>query len=315
MLFRILLLFIFVVSGCSLFNQKQKRGELFKADLLLSPSADLQGNSPAAAPTPPPGPALYVHQKTYRRGTLQLLYLASQPARKVDSPTFQLIDEAFREYPVRAVLIEGIDAAQAADAEGLQSHVLAKAKDGYYPNGETSYAIEMAYKHDLKFFGGEPDKTLVFKELAKKSYSEVDLLGFLFVRQVPSAIVAKEIDGIPIEAYFKKYTGAQKHAYQLGPIEFSYKDFLAWYKEKNGKEFSKNALSSAEAEPLDNGKLFTQKLSADFNRIRDENFLRQSSKLLKRYKNLLVIYNSARYRMQKKAIEATLGRADAVLKR
>ncbi|MNL60313.1 hypothetical protein D3C87_1841120 [compost metagenome] len=84
-------------------------------------------------------------------------------------------------------------------------------------------------------------------------------------------------------------------------------ELLVWYKNQSGHDLSVN-ISNQESAPYKNGKLLTQRMSADLGQLRDKFTLGIIEKLLSRYKEVAVIYGSGHFFTLRKSFEASLGK-------
>ena len=83
-------------------------------------------------------------------------------------------------------------------------------------------------------------------------------------------------------------------------------DILRWYKNKLDKELSID-VSTEEVAPLIDGKLLTQKISADVGFIRDHFTLQIIEQLLKQYKKVLVVYGAGHFITLRQSLDAAFG--------
>ncbi len=248
-------------------------------------------------------PALYKFTKDDR----QLWYLASSHGTDSTSDTFKFIRHVFNLQKIDIVIVEGFETDLGINPRAISSYIFEGKKDTFYPNGESSFAIENAIIKNVPFIGGEPSDKDIYKSILEKNYSAQDVIGFNFVRRIPQLKRSGLITNLSsIEPQFSSYLKTKQKDFGIKDIKFTFEDFKNWYKNKQGKDLSLESGEKGETAPMD-GPYFTQKISKVITTIRDEHILKTINGLLKKYRNVFIAYGSSHYRVEHKTLKAALG--------
>lgn len=247
-------------------------------------------------------PALYEFK--YKEKTL--LYLASQHSNKITDPTFQLIKTASDRRP-DIFILEGFSKDLGISPASVISAVLDGIKDGFYPSGEAAYAVQLANDTKIPFVGGEPSDLFILKRIEAQKYSVNDLLSFNFVRRMPQINRSGELNAKSVESSYNEYIKAKAQTLEYKGPTYTFQEFKKWYRDKQGKEFSNLSGEKGETAPIDKGSYFTQKISLEVTRARDEHILQTIAEMLNQHDRVLVIYGSSHYRIQHEALKKVLG--------
>lgn len=252
-------------------------------------------------------PALY----EFKRHGKTLWYLASKHSNSVDAPGFKLIEWAMENRSPDIIILEGFGSSLGLNPKDIAYAALEGAKSGFYPSGEVGFAIEKALERKIPFIGGEPSDRAIFNSAIRRGYSANDLLSFEFVRRMPQINRSGELKGKKIETIYSDYIRSRAKTYQIEDTVLSFDEFKKWYSAKQGKEFSLSSGEKGETAPIDSGPYlgpyFTQKISIDLTRDRDEHIISTIGEMLTRYNNVLIIYGSSHYRIQHEALKQTMG--------
>ena len=165
----------------------------------------------------------------------------------------------------------------------------------------------MATGRAVPFAGGEPSDKSTLEIVRKKGFSANDLLSFEFVRRMPQINRSGDLKKKDIETIYLEYVQSKAKDYKIKEATFTFEQFKAWYANKQGREFSLTSGGQGETAPLDEGPFYTQKISLEVTRGRDENILSTIAGMLNKYNNVLVIYGSSHYRIQHEALTNALG--------
>jgi len=248
-------------------------------------------------------PALYKFENNQK----SLWYLASNHSTDASSDTFRFISYVFDTHKVDIAIVEGVESDLGLNPKGLKEQLLADKTSTFYPNGETSFIIELASVKDIPFIGGEPSDKDIYKALIKKGYSAQDFIGFYFVRRIPQEKRSKEVTSLlSLEKSFTAYSRNKAKALGIENFIFSFTEFRTWYKNNQGKDLSLASGDQGEAAPID-GPYFTQKLSKIITTIRDEHILTTIGEMLNTYQNVFIVYGSSHYRVEHRALKKALG--------
>lgn len=248
-------------------------------------------------------PALY----EFKKGPVELLYLASNHVTDPKSETFRLIEYAFAKKSFRLIIVEGFETSLGQSPVEIKNAILSGNTKDFYPNGEPSYAVELAVRNGIPFIGGEPNDKQIFLSVKSGGYSVEDLIGFNFVRRIPQLRrQRKVIDMATLESEFKWYSKAKAKDFGVEDLTFNFEAFKKWYSSKQGKNLSLESGEKGETAPMD-GPYFTQKLSKIITTARDENIVNTITTMLSTHQKVLIIYGSSHYRIEHKALKNALG--------
>lgn len=251
-------------------------------------------------------PALY----EFRSKDKTLWYLASRHSNKNDQPVFKYINKVVDKKPA-VIIVEGFQSDLGFSPKEISESVLQGIKDDFYPAGEPSYAIELAVKNNIPYIGGEPNDKLILQEVIKSGYTANDLLSFNFVRRMPQINRSGELEKNKIESIYSQYIKRKAQDFDYKGKTLNFKKFKEWYLKNQGKKFSLTAGERGEAAPIE-GPYFTQKISLEVTKIRDTHILQVISDMMNKYDKVLIIYGSSHYRVEHKAIKASLGEPQKV---
>lgn len=249
-------------------------------------------------------PAIFL----YKSGPYKLLYLASGHSSDRQSPTLKMTAQLFQKYEFDALLIEGIPFAEGESPAWYLKEAQASLKENFV-SGEHSYAAILASEKEIPFYGGEPGQQTIYEALRDEHYSDLDILGFYLARQIPqwvreekskSGLIDRE--GLTFTANNCRNFGLQapdKKCPELAELK-------AWYQQQFGRPLSLDVLNS-DFEPLPDGKLKTQRMAAAVARVRDRYTLERVQDLLRRYKNVAVIYGAGHFIALRRSFDEAFG--------
>lgn len=241
----------------------------------------------------------------YKKNNYELYYLAAKHSNDIGNGTLNLVEDLFTHDQFNVLLLEPFP----YDVGQSPSWFVREAQEGlsekFIYGGESSLAAILADKKKIPFFGGEPDHRDIYNDLKRKGYSDQDILGFYLVRQIPEWIREKEDKKGLVEhkgpSFLASYckTFGVKTCPHLGAIK-------AWYKSHSGHELDSNVLNE-EVAPVNNGALFTQKISSDIGYIRDHFTLALIQKLLAKYQKVAVVYGAGHFVTLRKSFDNSFG--------
>jgi len=244
----------------------------------------------------------------FQQGTKHLFYLATLHSNQAPNPTFQLIHSVLSQNPIQIAVLEGFPHAYGVNPKRMIEYSQKDGRDGLFKGAEASFAIQELQAKHLAFTGGEPDETLILKSVQEMGYKLKDLLCFYFIRQLPQYQRDGTLNRISIpQAYslfFQRFNLAQLGITQQDLP--SYAEFQFWYQEKMGKPFLPSQITNETAAPYENGKLFTQRISAVVGRVRDIHIVQVIAEALNQFDQVLVIYGAGHFPTQSQAIEAMM---------
>lgn len=251
-----------------------------------------------------PHPVPYMAE--FNKDGYSMYYLAAHHENDIYTPTFKLVRQAFEDYSVKAVLIEGVFASMGESPFVVLKTANESWTERFVGDGERGYAAVLATTREIPFFGGEPEDIDVFKEMTQQQkFTAEDVIGFYVVRQYPQWLRNKKLEKKSLEDVASGYIDYVCKRFSISQC-MDYKKFKAWYKEKNKKDFPKK-FDSMEAAPLNDGTYFTQKVSHHVGRYRDKFIVKQIESLVNTYKKVLVIYGASHLPAQMPAFQHSFG--------
>lgn len=250
-------------------------------------------------------PFEYPFKAEYNIGTKRLIYIASLHSCNANSPTFKMIENSVNTDRIDFLLLEGVPHSAGVSSEKIIKWACTQGKDGFYKGFETAFAVSLACQKNLPFIGGEPDDLFVMSEVLNEGYSAEDFVFYHFVQQVFQRSEAGSADA-DIEGLFNGIIQSKVETLML-PIRPSFDDFQKWYLDKNGCRFAPSEINAEVPAPFKNGALYTQKISAEICRIRDQFIVSTVDSLLKEHNSLMAIFGGSHWSTQKKAFASGLG--------
>lgn len=252
-------------------------------------------------------PALYEFNKYPKT----LLYLAASHTNDPSSETFKKIKWVFENRPPHFIIVEGFATSLGISPQNVIEPMLKGIKPDFYPNGETSYVLELSLKHKVQFIGGEPPSDKVYQDVLSSGFTTKDLYGYYFVRRMPQIVRSKEMEKNSLEEIFDDYIKWLSRDLKSSDVKFTFTEFKDWYRQKQGKEFDLKSGGRGETAPIDT-KYFTQKMAQVIGRLRDEHILSVTEEKLNAHDRVFIIYGSSHYRLQHEAIKAAMGEPNEV---
>lgn len=243
----------------------------------------------------------------FRRGELNLYYVAAHHENEVDSETFGVIRRAFEAYPIRRVIVEGCS----NGARELSEHHIAEIeREGNGESskwGETDYAKVLGARVKARSVCGEPSVRQQLDVLKAAGYRKNDYFAFSFVRMIPTYRAQGRLTKERLEDLYAETIDWRRLALGLDGAEpFDYRSFRRWYRDKTGDGFDPVNISDASTAPNPDGSAL-QRISDVTDKIRNRFLARIISRELKRYKHVLVVYGNGHHAAQRRAVEAAMG--------
>lgn len=248
----------------------------------------------------------------YRSGNAHLIFVAAQHENAVHSATFRLIDEAFRLWPVRSVIVEGTSSALGANPPELMAIAKrSRPNADFDPDAETGPAIRNAVKTGARVYGGEADDLSVRDLSRRAEIADVDLLGYYVLRVIPQWTRDRSISR-PDDPQLEKLIDKQLHRSEaeLGlraDVMPDFHSFAAWYRRTNGKQLSAG-VEQEESGPLADGPWPTNRIAAAVSRVRDAHLISQIANRLNKDGSVLVVFGASHAMIDKPALDGMLGR-------
>lgn len=247
-----------------------------------------------------PFKALYAHEGK------KLIYIASLHANTSSSPTFRMIEDTFKNDKIDFVILEGFGSSLGISPKDRIEWASQQGAGGAYDGFETAFSIVQANAKRIPFTGGEPDESFVHSQILRAGYTTEDLLFYKFMQQVfqfQESHPSTKVDSLGL---FEKFIKIKNAALRLEkPPTFI--DFKIWYLSKMGQAFDPAKIRPEDVAPYENGKQFSQRVSSEVCKIRDQYILTVIDRALNEHSSLLVICGGSHWSTQKKALEGAIG--------
>jgi hypothetical protein len=268
------------------------------ADAVLPYSYDMERGEASQSP--------FVAQ--FQKGGRRLFFVAADHG--CDPKTFGLVDGVFATHPVSVAMIEGYPAGRGMNPQSFASNLEKWRATGFCQGGEPAYTAFEATVHGASFIGGEPDERAVAQALMLRGFTAEDVLGFYFVRQVPTFQRDGTLAEKGLDASFSMLTliKGKQAGLEGASASFSLDRFREWYAKQQGKPFDLETMDSEEAAPIVGGKYVTQRISAITGEVRDRFIVEQVASLLATHKDVLVVYGHSHFPTLRPALELLMGR-------
>jgi hypothetical protein len=235
-------------------------------------------------PTKPPYCAVY------RDGNKSVVFLAAEHANKEQQDSFESVRHVLGAKP-QLVIIEMTDA-QAHDKSFV---------DQYAGEAEPHFTAQLADALKIPVQGGEFVPADELAAATRGEFSVKDYEGFYIVRTLLNDRRGEKIATIVDE--FKQEFGVKD------PAElFSEPEFRDWYREKNGRDFSREQLEKSDTWPAKDATLFTRRVAAASCQARDARLGGLIADALGKYDRVAVVYGAGHQSELSRALEAMLGK-------
>ena len=232
-----------------------------------------------------------------------------------DHPTLKTIDHIYQHVQPELAIIEGIHTGDKVDAKSIAVAANKCRKIQYEIGcGESFYTINKTEDNYSHYVSGEPSEEEIKTSLINSHFSELDLLGFYVLRQIPTL----KRQGEWSEVKRKKiiYNLLQKFSSQIGTHStYGLSEFEKWYREHRVGLKNWNEINADDCAPYTGpDATYVQKISHQVGSIRDRFLLKRIQWALDNYKKIIVVYGGSHYLTLRKALENALGRPREVKK-
>jgi len=265
-----------------------------------SPSVFGQASVPEPSAGREPAPPFAA---AYAKNGKNLCYISSVHQVSAESTAFKLIRDRFRTVNPQVVLVEGFPAASGISPGSLVEYVRRHSKDKNLD--ESVYAASLAIEAGDEFIGGEPSPDEMKGGLGAKGFAMRDLFGYLVVRQIP---VWKRLGKNDFRGLFHDFAKNMETAYKFDDSALmSRRAFESWYERANKKKFDFDGITPAEAGPVTDGALLTQKIGVEMDRIREESILKTLKDMTARFDRIMVVYGAQHYQNEREELSEIFG--------
>lgn len=248
----------------------------------------------------------------YHSRGLHLIFAAVQHENAVNSPTFRLIDQSFRLWPVRSVIVEGTPSALGSNPPELVAIASRSRPDpALDPDGETGPAVRNALKIGAQLYGGEPSDLAVRDLVRRAGVADLDLIGYYVLRVIPQwtrdGSIARPDDPRLEQLVHKQLRRSRAELGLPADLMPDFRSFADWYQRTNGKLLSAG-VDQEESGPLADGPWPTNRIGAAVSRARDAHLVAQIADRLNKDRSVLVVFGGSHALIDKPALHAMLGR-------
>jgi hypothetical protein len=247
----------------------------------------------------------------YRAKQAQLIFVAAEHENRTESATFRMIEDAFANFDIDVVIVEGYPASKGRNPPRLMDYALEEAIDGFQEGGESVPTIKGAIREKAQVWGGEPDDYEIKAQLITRGFSAEDVLGYYVLRVIPQWLREQKIEhaGDPrLEKLVDEQLKYSRAALRLEEsVMPSFSDWARWYRKLNGKPIDAD-FTTEEAGPLQNGPFASNQISAEISRARDAFLHEQVISFLRSGKTVLVVFGGSHLMIQRPALNAALGK-------
>ena len=247
----------------------------------------------------------------YKIGPNRLVFVAAQHETRSDSLTFRIIRDAYANFEIDTVIVEGFPTSRGANPARLLEYAShSPAKDGFVEAGETVPAVLGARLEGATLWGGEADDRDVKAWIIAQGFSPDDLLGFYVLRNIPQWIAERKIEDAGdarLEALVTQALTRNRQALELpSKVLPSFSGWAAWYQALNQRAIGAGFITE-EVGPLADGRFGTNRIGAAISRARDAYLHNLIIAHLNAQENVLVIFGASHLTINRPALDAVLG--------
>lgn len=249
----------------------------------------------------------------YRVGENHLVWLGAKHATRTDTPTFRLIDDAYRTFAFDIVIVEGCPTSWGPNSKRLIRAVeqsAASEKDGFQRRGEIVPAVLGAVTQRATVFCGEPSDSDVKSQVLAGGFTPEDVLGFYTLRSIPQWIRENRIVG----AGDSRVEGLLIQELEVNRVRLSLDkrvlpsvdDWQSWYRRTNGRPLGAD-FTTEETGPRLEGPFASNAIGAAISMARATYLHELVISKLRAGNSVLVVYGASHLMIHEPALEASLG--------
>jgi len=223
----------------------------------------------------------------YRKGRLELVFIAARHEPRMGSPTHRLIKSVIKGFAPAFVITEGLCSDEGVSPRGLLQDAREMKLSGNLP--EPLYAALVAHDHGIPFIGGEPPPSVTTQALRNEGNDE-DALGFLVVRHLGQ--VRREEPEAELDQRVRQMLPRMRRRFSL-KSNMTLQDFKSWYKKTTSRDFRAVNIDPEEVAPLamPNAGLL-RRMGIAVMLARERHLITLEARLLREHRKVLVIYGS-----------------------
>lgn len=230
-------------------------------------------------------------------------------------PTLRTIEKVFAEVRPDLVIVEGISTGMEMDPKSVVNMAL-ECKEVAYEKGcgESAFAINQAAALGSHYMSGEPAQEEIKERVFKAGFTELDLLAFSVLRQIPQLKRQGEWQEakkkVIVQDYLERYSTELK-------IERAYRfhEFDQWYRAHRIGLKNWNEVTASDCAPHGEGDAtYVQKISHQIGIIRDQILSQRIDWALARFDKVLVVFGGSHYVTLRPALVEAMGEPREVKK-
>jgi hypothetical protein len=241
----------------------------------------------------------------FKRNNFELFYLAARHTNTMGEDTLNLVQTLFDKFKFNVLIIESLPHSVGESPKWFIDEAKAGRTTKFIKGGESAMSVILASNKKIPFFAGEPDHQDIFRGLKAKGYSDLDVLGFYTVRQIPQWVREQNDKKTMFQKKIPPYLSHYCKTFSVQSCPNA-EDVMKWYKDKIGYELTPD-VSNEEVAPYAEGKLFTQKISSEIGTIRDHFTLNIIEQMLIKYERVAVVYGASHFSTLRKSFEKYFG--------
>lgn len=223
------------------------------------------------------------------------------------SPTFRIIEQAFRTIRPRAVILEGFPTSWGASPARVMSKLEIIDPADSYARGEDMHAARLAHQNGVEVWGGEPDEREIAAELRRLGFHDRDVFfASMFgpLAQDREAKLFENVDDPRLAAAYAKWADVNARAYDpTAPRDLA--SFEAWFVGNYGRGLRDDPEWFTRGGPGQQG--VAGEIGRASNRIRDQHMFALALRLMNGKGRVLVVAGGSHLSSQWRAFEAALG--------
>ena len=240
----------------------------------------------------------------YRKGDIELVFIAARHEPRVGSPTHKLIEEVVEGFDPECVITEGLRSEDGYSPERLIADAKRREKSGNLP--EPLYAALLCSEREIPFIGGEPVPVVTTEALRAVTKDDTDILGFLVVRHLGQ--VRREQPEAELDDKVKRLLPRMIQQFEL-ETALTVDQFKDWYHKTTGRNFSAENLRRGDIAPIaiENPNLL-KRMGIAAMMAREKHLISFQSKMLLEHRRVLVVYGSGHLVYESEVLEDMLGK-------
>ena len=256
----------------------------------------------------------------FHRDGKDLYYIAAFHHRGPETDTFKAIRAAMAHAKPQVVVMEGLPTSLGFSPVSHQQYIKDHAAKNFAECDEPEYLAYQAMQAGIPYIGGEPDDAQIVAQMAKKGYSDKDVMAFYLLRMMPHWVENHEISPENFDAKAQDYLNTQ--AYYLDnnipiPVEkrLTVAEFKAWYEAHNDRpgrtyfELNSQNLAPVRSQHAS----YFERMSADIGEVREQHLDTVIAELSAQHDRVLVAYGQGHLLQSRKVFDKMFGGSENLI--